>query len=96
MPGVGLFYRSSILESRGARTYRFYHIANDLVVKISHGSPFDALFPVFLLFTFESQLNEHLLKLFITKVNAELLCEISVRSMASDTSKLLLSKISNP
>ena len=50
----------------------FNQVHDDLVVEVLDVLPLDALSLVLLLFLFQHQLNEELLKLFITVVDAEL------------------------
>lgn len=48
-------------------------VADDLVIEELNWFPLDAFALVLLLLTFESELNEHLLQLLVTVVDAELL-----------------------
>ena len=52
--------------------FLFDQIADDFVIEISDGYPFDPLATIFILFGFHRQLDEELLKFFVTVINAEL------------------------
>lgn len=50
----------------------FDKVTDDLVIKVGDGFPSDALAAIFVLFRLECQLDEKLLKLLVTIINAEL------------------------
>ena len=56
------------------RTRLFDQITNCFVVKVLDWSPFDAFANIFFLFSFQRQLNEHLLKLFICPIDYFCVC----------------------
>ena len=47
-------------------------LADNFVVEVFHVDPFDAFLSVLLLLLFQNQLNEELLKFFVTVVDAKL------------------------
>lgn len=61
----------------------FYEITHRLIVKVSDRRPFDMFSNVFLLFSFECQLNEDLLELLVDVVDAQLFEAIILSSYLS-------------
>lgn len=56
-------------------------IANDFVVEINDGLPFDALSPVLVLFGAQRQIDEKLLELLVAVVDAQLFEAIAVENL---------------
>lgn len=71
---VGLGQQTSLVQQgNDAHGLLLDQLANNVVVEVLDGGPFDAFAHVLFLLALEGQLNEHLLQLLVTQVDAELL-----------------------
>jgi hypothetical protein len=61
-------------------TNLLYQLANNVVVEVLDGRPFDAFTHVLFLFALQGQFDEHLLQLLVTQVDAELLEAVALQA----------------
>mmetsp|Transcript_27233 Transcript_27233/g.38372 ORF Transcript_27233/g.38372 Transcript_27233/m.38372 type:complete len:670 (+) Transcript_27233:792-2801(+) len=71
--------QAALVQQTDDTHFSFNKFTNDLVVEVVNLLPFDSFSFVFFLFALQGELNEQLLKLFVTQVDGELLKAVVIK-----------------